>query len=187
MRAATHHTNPTHLVFTSVAIDPSAASRPARGPLRDDPVRDTCPDCGAGRTLSGACVVDCPDTFGERLSSRPQSRDSGPVGCAKRQKRETMIPDFGPQADAAVAAAVASFPPSFGLRAYSGDTFRVSSSSSYVSGGRVVLYTERLGADGQWRDFAKGSADQLREQMIALDIGPRCGELTAVNGIWRKL
>lgn len=69
------------------------------------------------------------------------------------------------EAKAAVAEAVAGFPGTFGLRAYPGDTFRVCPRASYVSGDRVLLYTQRL-VRGEWLDFAKGTADELRRQLV---------------------
>ena len=75
------------------------------------------------------------------------------------------LPDFGPAADAAVKAACAEFPETFKLRAYPGDTFRLSESASFVSQGRVLLYTQRL-VNGEWLDFAKGTADELRTHIV---------------------
>jgi hypothetical protein len=66
----------------------------------------------------------------------------------------------------AVAAAVALFPGEFGLRGFPGEVFRVSKSASYYSTTYgVLLYTERKCEDGVWRDFAKGSPDELRAQI----------------------
>ncbi len=64
-------------------------------------------------------------------------------------------------------AAIAKFPPTFGLRGFPGETFRVSRDSSYVSGGSVMLYTEIL-RGGIWLDFAKGTPAELRSQIVEL-------------------
>lgn len=58
------------------------------------------------------------------------------------------------EARAAVAAAVACYPGTFGLRSFPGETFRVCPRASYVSGDVVLLYTQRL-VNGEWLDFAK--------------------------------
>lgn len=91
------------------------------------------------------------------------------------------IPDFGPEADAAVKAACARFPATFGLKAFSENTFRVSLRASYMSQGRVMIYTERnvsregfvklygrepRYADELWIDFAKGTVSELLAQII---------------------
>ncbi|HYX21768.1 MAG TPA: hypothetical protein VFA98_13060 [Thermoanaerobaculia bacterium] len=69
----------------------------------------------------------------------------------------------------AVARTVAEFPGEFGLRAFPGDRFRVSERASYWSDyeNRPLLYTERF-KDGEWRDFAKGTAEKLRGEMVPL-------------------
>ena len=75
----------------------------------------------------------------------------------------------------------ATFPATFGLRAFPGDTFRISESSSYFNGPmlsceeqHLMLYverhkkshTERKRGD-EWVDFAKGTAEELRRQVVA--------------------
>jgi hypothetical protein len=68
-----------------------------------------------------------------------------------------------------IAAVIATFPETFGLRAFPGDTFRVSASASYFSGnggtGTLNLYTQRRNPDGVWCDFAKGTESELRAQI----------------------
>jgi hypothetical protein len=67
----------------------------------------------------------------------------------------------------AVLDAIARFPETFGLRAYPGETFRIGVRESYFSDHQrqVLLYTQRQMPDGQWRDFAKGSEEELRRQI----------------------
>ena len=67
----------------------------------------------------------------------------------------------------------ATFTATFGLRAFPGDTFRISESSSYFGGSmlsceesELILYTERKRGD-EWVDFAKGTAEELRRQVVA--------------------
>lgn len=67
-----------------------------------------------------------------------------------------------------IAATIATFPAKFGLRAFPGDTFRVSPMSSYFSGDTMYLYTERLAESGMWQSFAKGTAGELRLEVVAL-------------------
>ena len=47
--------------------------------------------------------------------------------------------------DEKIRAAIAKFPPAFEMRGFPGDMFRLSPTSSYISGGRVVLYAQRKG------------------------------------------
>jgi hypothetical protein len=76
-----------------------------------------------------------------------------------------------------VAAAIKTFPKEFGLRAFPGDRFRISLSSSYVNdSGEVTLYTERYCGKADetnpsshwWRSFAKGSVAELRRELVVL-------------------
>lgn len=79
-------------------------------------------------------------------------------------------------------AVVAKFPATFGLRGFPGETFRISERASYFgdapfgSPRPLMLYTERLCGDGQWRDFAKGTEGEMRAQYIAApapkEVGP---------------
>jgi len=74
-------------------------------------------------------------------------------------------PDFGAAQKLAVEKACAMFPGTFGLRGHEGDVFRISPRSSYVSRGRVVVYTERF-FQGEWRDFAKGTIQELKRNLV---------------------
>lgn len=70
--------------------------------------------------------------------------------------------------DTTLDAAIAKFPSTFGLRAFPGETFRLSRSASYMSGPTPMLYTERLCEDGTWRDFAKGTTEELLRNVVTL-------------------
>jgi hypothetical protein len=71
-------------------------------------------------------------------------------------------------AEKKLAEAVASFPATFGLRAFPGDVFRVGPHSSYVNdSGEPTLYTEVRRGD-QWLSFAKGTPAELRCEIVAL-------------------
>lgn len=86
-------------------------------------------------------------------------------------------PDFGDHVDLAVKLACAMFPDTFRLRGHDG-TFRVSHRASYVSRGRVMLYTQRFSgskalldrqrgiSDAGWDDFAKGTISELKGQVV---------------------
>lgn len=86
-------------------------------------------------------------------------------------------PDFGDHVDAAVALGCAMFPATFRLRGHDG-TFRVSPRASYVSRGRLMLYTQRFSGSGalldrqsgrsqdEWVDFAKGTIQELKGQVV---------------------
>ena len=69
--------------------------------------------------------------------------------------------------DANICYAVARFPPTFGLRGFPGDMFRLSPMSSYISGGNVMLYTQRKEGD-HWLDFSKGTEPELRGEIVPL-------------------
>jgi len=56
------------------------------------------------------------------------------------------------------------FQPTFGLRGYPGYTLRINEANSYMSDGRVVLYTDRLMPDGTWACFAKGTPEELLDE-----------------------
>ena len=75
------------------------------------------------------------------------------------------------QKEKELADAIARFPAQFGLRAFPGEVFRVSTFSSYHSGGAdrntIMLYTERKNGN-EWLDFAKGTESELRAQMVEL-------------------
>lgn len=59
------------------------------------------------------------------------------------------------------------FPEKFGLRAFPGDTFRISERDSYVNdSGDVQLYTEVLRGD-KWLSFAKGTPAELAKEVVA--------------------
>jgi len=76
------------------------------------------------------------------------------------------------QKDATLEAAIARFPEEFGLRAFRGDKFRISRSASYFQSffdiNSLMLYTERLCEDGEWKDFCKGTETELRREVSSL-------------------
>jgi hypothetical protein len=61
--------------------------------------------------------------------------------------------------------AIALFPSTFGLKAFSG-TFRISQRSSYVNDSNVVMLYTQIEKDGQWLDFAKGTIEELRAAVV---------------------
>jgi hypothetical protein len=60
------------------------------------------------------------------------------------------------------------FPAEFGLRAFPGERFKIMLSDSYISDGRVVLYTGIKTKSG-FQAFAKGSAGELIGQIVDND------------------
>jgi hypothetical protein len=79
------------------------------------------------------------------------------------------------QAREMVDQAIAEFPETFGLRAFPGDVFKLSSQASYVNdGGQVQLYTMIKKEDAKsptgycWLSFAKGTANELRREIVRL-------------------
>lgn len=75
-----------------------------------------------------------------------------------------MISDFDPEAELLIQKTCALFPETFALKNFPNETFRVSRTSSYMSGGSVMIYIERRTDDG-WLSFAKGTFSELKNQI----------------------
>lgn len=67
---------------------------------------------------------------------------------------------------AAVRRVCDSFPATFGLRAFPGDLFRVSRRASYYSKPEVQVYTQIWSEGDVWLDFAKGTEQELRRELM---------------------
>lgn len=120
------------------------------------------------------------------LTEKPQTyeatdRNGEPV--------RVTVPEDDPVADrltysqeqAAVAAAAATFPATFGLRAYPGDRFRIDAFKSFYSdyaGGVQLVIQRDCGADG-FRDFTRDLPAAIRAQMI--DFEPTSKERADAN------
>jgi hypothetical protein len=67
---------------------------------------------------------------------------------------------------------IATFPATFGLRAFPGKIFRISASASYFPSfddtdpNKALLYTQLQLPNGEWSDWAKGTAPELRAQIV---------------------
>lgn len=92
-----------------------------------------------------------------------------------------------------VVLAASAFPGSFGLIAFPGDVFRVGIGQSYWSDRGFereygpgacgpVLYTQ-VWRDGGWCDFAKGTFDELRKQVVLLSgyPWPECPDVSPLK------
>ena len=64
-----------------------------------------------------------------------------------------------------ILAEIEKFPVTFGLRAFPGKTFKINFEASYISEGRVYLYTYIKNANG-WESFCKGTAADLSAQVV---------------------
>jgi len=65
-----------------------------------------------------------------------------------------------------VQSAIDLFPPTFGLKAFPGEVFRISETASYINdNGVVILYSQRL-IENRWVDFAKGRVCDFRREVI---------------------
>lgn len=102
------------------------------------------------------------------LNGYQECRDCADKRTAAQRAESGIESDNGQQADAALDAACALFPATFGLRAFRGETFRVSRSLSFVSQGQIQVYVQRLAAPGQWNDFTRGTVRELRAQITKL-------------------
>jgi hypothetical protein len=66
-----------------------------------------------------------------------------------------------------IATIVATFPATFTLRAFPDGTFRVSPTASYRGdNGEAWIYTQRRNGNGTWSDWAKGTAEELRREIV---------------------
>lgn len=65
-----------------------------------------------------------------------------------------------------VADAVEQFPTAFGLRAFPGDTFRVSLRDSYVNDSGVVMVYTEVKRGERWLSFAKGTVSELKREIV---------------------
>ena len=104
------------------------------------------------------------------------NREIAEVLARKGKRNHSTISD-----DAKIRDALARFPPTFGLRGFPGDVFRLSPTSSYVSGGNVMLYTQRKEGD-HWLDFSKGTEPELRGEIVPL---PSAGGRTTKTPVSR--
>lgn len=62
---------------------------------------------------------------------------------------------------------IAKFPAEFGMRAYPGERFKISFTASYFSDSTLYLYTVVKRGDA-WASFCKGTASELRGQIVNL-------------------
>lgn len=85
-----------------------------------------------------------------------------------------MFPTWHENANKVYFAVKSTFPETFGLKNWDG-TFRIADESSYYAGAldakvveehHIMLYTQRLQPDGTWCDFAKGTPEELRREVV---------------------
>lgn len=82
---------------------------------------------------------------------------------AQNRAKSGLKYDFGPEAQAAIDAAIALFPATFKLRAHEG-TFRFNKRNSFVSRGVIYLYTEVQRGE-TWNDFVKGTVEEFKREV----------------------
>jgi hypothetical protein len=82
----------------------------------------------------------------------------------ERMERRTRWDD----PDGLIAKAAEEFPARFGLRAFPGKTFEILQSSSYLNGDVPVLYVFAISDDDRSEAFAKGTAAELRREVVSL-------------------
>lgn len=123
--------------------------------------------CGSCQQMVSWCGVD---GYG-------RCRECATKETNAHRAQSGLTSDFGPAADAAIDAAIAQFPTMFKLRGHEG-TFRIGRRESYVSQGRIMLYTQRLRTtqvqngpsrgqyQDEWCDFAKGTVEELKAQVV---------------------
>ena len=80
---------------------------------------------------------------------------------------------------ASIPVVIATFPKYFGLRSFEGPDglFRLSAAGSYVNDHGVInLYTQVL-IRGEWKDYAKGTPNELRAYMYELSTDQKATRL----------
>ena len=68
-----------------------------------------------------------------------------------------------------IQAIIATFPETFGLRAFPGKVFKIVESQSFISEGVMQLYTYVNVADripARWQAFSKGTPSELRAEVV---------------------
>lgn len=86
---------------------------------------------------------------------------------AYQRQASGLDADDGPEAEAAMDAAVRSFPPTFGLRRMRG-MYKISREDCYVNGGSIQLVIFGLELDGSWRQVAKATINELQKQIVRI-------------------
>lgn len=110
------------------------------------------------------CMGPCNDMkpYGE-MNGYQWCRECASAQEAANRAKSGLKSDFGPEAQAAIDAAIAQFPATFHLRGHEG-TFRFNRRTSYVSRGAIYLYTEVQRGD-TWSDFVKGTVEEFRREI----------------------
>ena len=71
------------------------------------------------------------------------------------------------QQDAAIQAAMASFPPTFRLRAFPELTMRIGDwRQHFYSEGEMQIVLQCLQPDGRWLDFGRDTPERIRREML---------------------
>ena len=71
-----------------------------------------------------------------------------------------------------VSAWIKAFPTTFGLRAFPGDTFKLSRRASFYSPGvGVQLYVFRQSDNGDWLEFSKATPQELTHHLTHIALG----------------
>lgn len=103
-------------------------------------------------------------------TTMPQAKKTPPAQLnreiAEALARKTKQHHSAISDDTKIHDAIARFPPTFGLRGFPGSVFRLSPTSSYISDGNVILYTQRKEGD-RWFDFSKGTEPELRGEIVS--------------------
>jgi hypothetical protein len=71
-----------------------------------------------------------------------------------------------------IAQAIAAFPPTFGMRSRPGRVFRFSPVASFVNGTETWLVAQARQPNGAWQDATRGTVDEFRAQVVALEMVP---------------
>lgn len=80
------------------------------------------------------------------------------------------------------------FPSTFGLRAFPGKVFTISEQKSYFSQGRIVLCTAVYDEEqGRWLDFAEGSPEEVRREIVDTDLEATVDDFKASRTIAKRV
>ncbi len=108
------------------------------------------------------------DELNTLVDSKAANKKSTKKGKTEEKPKEEPKVDH----EALLKAAIASYPATFGLLGHKG-VFRVSAPASFVSEGRLMIYTQKQQTDGTWLDFAKEEHSAAQAQIVELKEEPK--------------
>lgn len=128
--------------------------------------------CGWLRSNHTAQALEAFAQDNRRSTRRPCKLAEYNSGTPCAQGKDPNFPQLWCTAcqENTIQAAIDQFPAEFGLQAFPGKRFKIVREASYFSDfpapGTLYLYTYVQKADGGWSSFSKGTASELRGQIV---------------------